>query len=175
MYPLDTVKKRLQTAHMARADYFGRHPVPYKGMWDALVRIAQEEQQIVFGGGGAGNAGAAVAARSGASGGSVAGGGATASSSSAGAVSSGSLLADLRLGPDGRPLPLYRRMLRRFPRAWFKGLSPSLLKAAGGAALTFWSYESGARLLRRQAWACDGAQTSGMRSGAAGEVVSDDV
>jgi hypothetical protein len=156
MYPLDTVKKRFQTAHMARADYFGRHPVPYNGMWDALVRIAQEEQQIVFGADTSGNARAAAAAGSSKPSGSGVSGGTAVSNLSAGAVSSLGQLSDLRLGPDGRPLPLYRRMLRRFPRAWFKGLSLSLLKAAGGAALTFWSYESGARVLRQQAWACQG-------------------
>ena len=43
---------------------------------------------------------------------------------------------------------------RLLPRAWFKGLAPSLLKAALGTAATFWAYEFAAAALRKQPWAC---------------------
>jgi solute carrier family 25 (mitochondrial thiamine pyrophosphate transporter), member 19 len=42
VYPLDTVKKRLQTGGMQRAAVYGRSVV-YRGTWDALTRIAREE------------------------------------------------------------------------------------------------------------------------------------
>jgi hypothetical protein len=87
-YPLDTVKKRLQVAGMARAPVYGAAIVPYAGTLDALRRIAAEEGVL---------------------------------------------------------------------RGWYKGTAPSLVKAGGGAALMFWSYDAAARALAASgaAWATD--------------------
>lgn len=140
VYPLDTVKKRLQTAHMLRpgADSAAGSaaaataragstasvaaaaaaalprslPPQYRGVLDALVKIAREERAVLRA--------AHIAA------------------------------ADAQ--PPRASLP--RRLFRWFPWPWFKGLSPSLLKSGAGAALTFWSYEAASRSLRGFPWAC---------------------
>jgi Mitochondrial carrier protein len=138
VYPLDTVKKRLQTQEMSRASYFGRRPnAKYNGVWDALWKIAREDRaEQLLKSAPAAPATATATAEVGASG----PGGAT--------ITAGS-------HSSHRPAPFYYRapLLRHlflsswFPFAWFKGLSPSLIKAAAGAALTFWSYEAASRAL----------------------------
>jgi len=79
VYPLDTVKKRLQMSGVARPAAYGPQET-YTGAWDALVKIARKEGIV---------------------------------------------------------------------RGWYKGTVPSIMKAAMGAALTFWSYDAATRTLER--------------------------
>ena len=81
VYPLDTVKKRLQVQGMKRSETYGEMRT-YTGTFNALSSIAIEEGIMGL----------------------------------------------------------------------YKGLSPSLLKAGTGAAMTFWSYELAATCLREQGW-----------------------
>lgn len=147
VYPLDTVKKRLQTAHMLRPQ-------------------AAETVHAAAGAGTAASVRAAAAATL----------AAASSSSSVHAPRSvppqyssvlDALIKIAReerevlraahiAASEGQPprASLPRRLFRWFPWPWFKGLSPSLLKSGAGAALTFWSYEAASRTLRGVPWAC---------------------
>lgn len=148
VYPLDTVKKRLQTAHMLR-------PAADLAATDAASAAASAAR--------AGPTSAAAAS--------------ACVSSAAGALPrslppqySGVLDALLKIAREEREVlraahiaaadaqppraSLPRRLFRWFPWPWFKGLSPSLLKSGAGAALTFWSYEAASRTLRGFPWAC---------------------
>lgn len=144
VYPLDTVKKRLQTAHM--------------------LRPAADAAASSAGSAAVTTAAAASAARASAS------SAAAAVPRSLPPQYSGVLDALLKIAREERQVlraahiaaadaqppraSLPRRLFRWFPWPWFKGLSPSLLKSGAGAALTFWSYEAASRTLRGFPWTC---------------------
>lgn len=97
VYPLDTVKKRLQMSGVARPAAYGPQET-YTGAWDALVKIARKEGVV---------------------------------------------------------------------RGWYKGTVPSIMKAAMGAALTFWSYDAATRLLEQyECFRKPGVPAPGSGSGA---------
>lgn len=108
VYPLDTVKKRAQTACMARAEVYGQPIAEYRGALHALRELAREDERLAHG-------------------------------------------TEPAAAGGGRGLRLLRFLLP--PRAWFKGLGPSLLKAALSTAATFLAYEAASDAIRESDWA----------------------